>query len=89
MKSIITEPADMSEFINIVTNQLNGLRTQKSNLEEQLGKVDDLIVQHLNQLDILKNWYDIMTHGDLTLIKMAYDDLKKNMTEIKNAEPST
>jgi len=83
VKNILTNPEHMAEFLQISENGLKQTRQQKQQLEAQLEQVNQVINSHENTINLLKNWQEIMAGDDLTLIKMAYEDIKKNMTDIK------
>lgn len=83
IKNILTNPEDMEQFIKISENGLNQTKQQKEQLEGQLNQLNQVINSHENTIKLLKNWQEIMAGDDLTLIKMAYDDIKKNMKDIK------
>lgn len=83
MKNILTNPEHMAEFIAISENGLKQTKDQKAQAEAQLAQINQVINSHENTIALLKSWQEIMAGDDLTLIKMAYDDIKKNMTSVK------
>lgn len=85
IRNILTNPDDMSDFLKMVKNGLNQTRKQEEELKNQLEQVQQIINTHENQIALLEDWQTIMAGDDLTIIKMAYEDIKKNMKDIKNA----
>lgn len=83
IKNILTNQEDMEQFIKMSENGLSQVKQQKQQLEGQLEQVNQVINSHENTLKLLKNWQEIMAGNELTLIKMAYDDIKKNIKDIK------
>jgi cell division septum initiation protein DivIVA len=82
-KNILTNPKDMAEFLQIVESNLAKLKENKIKALEQVDQIQNNVNEHENTLATLKNWQEIMVGDDLTLIKMAYTDIKKGMTDIK------
>jgi len=86
LKNILTNPEDMADFIKIVSGQLQVLKQQRQQTEQQLEQINGQFNEATNTIELLKDWQQIMTGDDLTLIKMAYADIKKNMTDLTPVE---
>ena len=76
----------MADFIKIVSGQLQVLKQQRQQTEQQLEQINGQFNEATNTIELLKDWQQIMTGDDLTLIKMAYADIKKNMTDLTPVE---
>ena len=86
MRNILTNPEDMEQFIKIVQGQIDQSKGQEAQLQEQLKGVSGQINEANNTIALLKNWQEIMDGDDMTLIKMAYNDIKKRMTKVVTVE---
>ena len=81
VRNILTNQEDLAGFIKIVRGQINGLNAQKEQTKEQLKQFEYALNENENVLALLENWGEIMAENDITLINMAFQDIKKNMTK--------
>jgi len=90
-KNILVNPEDMEAFLQMVRTGLKQAETQRNQLKEQLKQLEEVINSHENNIALLENWQEIMNENDLTLINMAFQDIKKNMTKptVMNDESGT
>jgi len=80
-RNILTNPEDMALFLDMVRAGLKASLGQRDQIKEQLKQLEDVINTHENQIALLENWQEIMDGNDLTIINMAFQDIKKNMTK--------